>query len=425
MYDTKPPVPRALLVWTTAPDDDRQLARLGIEELQSLVTSIDIAPIDTIHVTLRTVNPSTFIGKGKVAEIAEAIDGQEADLVVMNGAVSPRVQRNLEEAWKVPVMDREEVILRIFASRARTREAKLQVELARLTYQRPRLSRLHSGLSQQRGGGFANRGSGETQLEMDQRAIDEKIVRLKRSLEEIVRQRQQQRSRREKSPVPHVAIIGYTNSGKTSLLHAFSADTALPEDKLFATLDTTTRLVQMQGGESFLLTDTVGFVSDLPTSLVESFKSTLEEALDADLLLIVLDASHPQVLSCWRTTIAVLDELGALDLPRLVFLNKTDKPHDELLAGQLRAQGEQVIPGSVRTGAGLEELQKELSEEIHRLSPTLSCRIPASRWDLVARLRREAQILHIAYEDDGVRMTVRVKNPSLAKELVPFLTPSP
>lgn len=421
MYETKPEPQRALLFTLVFPKDDQALTALATQELDSLVESIDVVPVSHETITVREINPATLIGKGKVAEISEEIDATGADLVIFNQAVKPRVQRNLEAAWGIPVIDREEVILRIFAARARTKEAKLQVELARLSYLRPRLAGREGQLSQQRGGGFSNRGQGETQLEIDQRRIAEKITKLQQRLQEVDKERAQQTRSRAQSPIPRIAIIGYTNSGKSTLLNHFSQGATLAEDKLFATLDPTTRLVKIPGGESFLLTDTVGFVSNLPTTLVDSFKSTLEEALDADLLILVSDALHPSMLACYQTTLQVLEELGAQDKPRILFINKMDKEHDEFSTIRLTSLETHVVTGSLLTGDGIPQLETEISDLLHELSPTWSCTIPEDRYDLVARLRREAQILSIEYSGTGVRATVRVRNPQLAQMLVPFL----
>ena len=421
MYETKPEPQKALLFTLMLPGDDFMLTKLSTQELDSLVASIDIQSLGHETIKVREINPATLIGKGKVAEIKEKIDETQADLVVFNQQVKPRVQRNLEALWGVCVIDREEVILRIFASRARTKEAKLQVELARLCYMRPRLTGRTFQLSQQRGGSFSNRGQGETQLEIDQRRIAEKISRLKEQLLVVEQQRSQQNHSRMLSPIPRIAIVGYTNSGKSTLLNHFSQGATLAEDKLFATLDPTTRLVKITGGESFLMTDTVGFVSNLPTTLVESFKSTLQEAADADLLLLVCDASHPHMLACYRTTLAVLQELDVQDKPRLLFLNKMDQEHDEFAIRSLVAEEAHVVKGSLLRGEGIDLLEQEISNLLHQLSPTWKLLIPEDRYDLVSQLRREAQILDIEYSGSGVKATVRVRDPRLAGLLFPFL----
>jgi GTP-binding protein HflX len=336
-------------------------------------------------------------------------------------ALSPRVQRNLEKAWETLVIDREEVILRIFASRARTKEAKLQVELAKLQYQRPRLRRMWAGLNRQRGGFYGTKGEGETQLELDQRIIDDKIVQLKKDLEKVSKERELQRQSRMRSPIPRCAIVGYTNSGKSSLLNLLSPDAGvLVEDKLFATLDPTTRMVKLPGGEEMLLTDTVGFVSNLPTNLVQAFKSTLEEAKYADFLIIVSDASHPDMLSCWDTTKTVLEELGCGEKPAIVFVNKMDKQFDEVAVARMKSSAPIVVCGSVTHGTNIDLLEDAVVAMIHRLSPVLNLVIPENRYDLIAQIRREGQIVTIDYSGEGVHITARVQNPSLKDMLAPF-----
>lgn len=421
MYDTQEAPERALLFTTFQYGDDKNAVRLSKEELQSLVLSLGIQVLDHLDIQLRQINPSTLIGKGKVEEIGALVEADEATLVISNQPIRPQVQRNLEKTWGVPVIDREEVILRIFSERARTKAARLQVELARLTYTRPRLARAVTGLSQQRGGGFQNRGQGETQLEIDQRRIGERIASLKKELDGVVKERQLQKSRRMSSPVPRLALVGYTNSGKSTLLNHFSEGAARAEDKLFATLDPTTRLVKLKGGESFLLTDTVGFVSNLPTELVEAFKSTLEEAVEADLLVLVADASHPAMLSCYQTTLDVLSDLGVKDKSRLLFINKMDKEYDDFSVARLKSLEAHVVTGSLKTGEGLDKLEDMIGALLHTLSPTFDLVVPETRYDLVARLKREAQILHIDYTGSGVCLTIRTRNPALAQSLIPFL----
>ncbi|MBQ6672860.1 MAG: GTPase HflX, partial [Spirochaetales bacterium] len=277
--------------------------------------------------------------------------------------VSPRIQRNLEEILDTAVVDRQEIILQIFADRATTREARLQVELAQLQYSLPRLKRRWGQLSQQRGGVKGAKGSGEKQLELDRRQAQARIVRLKKEIEEIGKSRSIQRRNRLKGDLPCVAIVGYTNSGKSTLLNRISDADVLSEDKLFATLDPTTRKVFLPDGRFALFTDTVGFVSDLPHELVDAFRSTLEEAVLADMLLIVLDASREDFMMCWETTKTVLEQLGAFDKPRLVLLNKMDSVTEQALfaINAFALTGERFLKVSVRKDPDMGCVLKEIA----------------------------------------------------------------
>ncbi|MCI2096967.1 MAG: GTPase HflX [Sphaerochaeta sp.] len=422
MYETKEAPAKALLFSLKEDGSDPLMEALNREELESLVSTLGDEVLSSEEIPVRTISPATYIGSGKVQEIKEEIQENDANLVVFNMILSPRVQRNLEKAWETPVIDREEVILRIFAQRARTKEAKLQVELASLQYQRPRLRRMWTGLNRQHGGFYGTKGEGETQLELDQRIIDDKIVQLKKDLAKVSKDREMQRQSRMRSPLPRCAIVGYTNSGKSSLLNLLAPDAGvLVEDKLFATLDPTTRMVKLPGGEEMLLSDTVGFVSNLPTHLVEAFKSTLEEAKYADFLIIVCDASHPDMLSCWNTTKTVLEELSCADKPAIVFINKMDKPFDMFAVNRLKTLSPIVVTGSVTEKSNIDVLDDVILDMIHRLSPVMDLTIPEDRYDLVARIRREGQIITIDYSGEGVHLTARVQNPSLRDLLEPFL----
>ena len=315
----------AMLVVTSDQASDRSSAQRNRDELESLCTTLGIRTAAWDFFNVRSFNSATYLGSGQVQRLAFIAEENGCNLIVFNNSISPRIQRNLEEILDKAVVDRQEIILQIFADRATTREARLQVELAQLQYSLPRLKRKWADLSQQRGGVKGAKGSGEKQLELDRRQAQARIVRLKREITQIGRSRDIQRRNRTAGNVKNVAIVGYTNSGKSTLLNRISDADVLSEDKLFATLDPTTRRVHLPGGGTALFTDTVGFVSDLPHELVDAFRSTLEEAVLADVLVIVLDASREDFLMCWDTTRSVLEDLGAFDKPRLVLLNKMDK----------------------------------------------------------------------------------------------------
>ena len=321
----------AMLVVTSDQATSRTAAQRNRDELESLCSTLGIKCAAWDYFNVRSFNSATYIGSGQVQRLAWIAQENQCNLVVFNNSISPRIQRNLEEILGIAVVDRQEIILQIFADRATTKEARLQVELAQLQYSLPRLKRKWADLSQQRGGVKGAKGSGEKQLELDRRQAQTRIVRLKREIAEIERSRDVQRRNRTSGKIANIAIVGYTNSGKSTLLNKISDSNVLSQDMLFATLDPTTRRVRLPDGNFALFTDTVGFVSDLPHELVEAFKSTLDEAVLADILLIVLDASREDFIACWETTRDVLQQLGAFEKPRLVLLNKMDKVTEESL----------------------------------------------------------------------------------------------
>lgn len=314
----------AILVVVSEDVASKSQASQKIDELEGLCTTVGLQISDKVFFNIRKFNPSTFIGSGQVEKLMQIADENEANLIVFNNSLSPRIQRNLEEITNICVVDRQEIILQIFANRATTKEARLQVELAQLQYSLPRLTRKWANLSQQRGGVRGSKGSGEKQLELDKRTAQERITRLKKEIAEISKQRDIQRHKRTTSDIKNIAIVGYTNSGKSSFINRISDANVLSENKLFATLDPTTRRVHLPGGTSVLVTDTVGFVNDLPHELVDAFKSTLEEAVIADFLIIILDASDINFMLHWKTTVEVLKSLNAFDKPYLVLMNKSD-----------------------------------------------------------------------------------------------------
>jgi len=294
------------------------------EELEGLVKTLGMETAGIVVLTRIEPTPAYGIGTGKAKEIAAKAKELFADCIIFDWEIDPTKQRNWEKLCSIPVFDRNEVILRIFASRAQTKEAVLQVELARLTYSLPRLSHMYGDLARQRGGSYGSKGSGETQLELDRRQTEDKIVQIKKELEQVTQTRRTQRKQRERNSFRNCALVGYTNAGKSSLLNALTGADVFVENKLFATLDPTTRKFSLGEGSTILLTDTVGFISNLPHTLINAFRSTLEEASFADLLLIVVDASDPECRKQYEQVIKVLGEIGADKIPRLVLLNKWD-----------------------------------------------------------------------------------------------------
>ena len=363
----------AILVVTSDQAPSRTAAERNRDELEDLCSTLGINVAAWDYFNVRSFNSATYIGSGQVERLLFNAQENQCNLVVFNNSVSPRIQRNLEEILQIAVVDRQEIILQIFANRATTREARLQVELAQLQYSLPRLKRKWADLSQQRGGVKGAKGSGEKQLELDKRQAQQRIVRLKKEIAEIGKSRDVQRRNRTTKNVRNVAIVGYTNSGKSTLLNRISDANVLSEDKLFATLDPTTRRVHMPRGEDVLFTDTVGFVSDLPHELVDAFKSTLEEAVLADMLLIVLDASREDFLMCWETTREVLESLKAFDKPRLVLLNKMDIVTEEtaFAINSFCLSGERCMKISVRKDPSMEGVLNEIDSILGELSGQL------------------------------------------------------
>jgi len=351
------PIERAILVYVNEDEADDQLVE---EELEGLCEAARVEPVAGIRQRLDRPHKGTFIGSGKVEEIAAEVKAQEVELVIMDGALSPVQQRNLEKAFGAKVIDRTGLILEIFGRRARTREGTLQVELAHLTYQKSRLVRSWTHLERQRGGfGFLG-GPGETQIETDRRLIQERITRIERELEKVKKTRGLHRKSRRAVPYPVVALVGYTNAGKSSLLNALtSGSDVFVADQPFATLDPTLRKVRLGDGAQAVLADTVGFISDLPKELVNAFRATLEEVTSATLLLHVIDASNPFWERQRDSVDAILAELGAEAKPTIVAWNKTD------VAEVMHSH--EGVAVSAKTGRGLAQLKALLAARLHTL----------------------------------------------------------
>lgn len=336
------------------------------EELEGLVKTLGMETAGIIVLNRIEPTPAYGIGTGKTKEIAAKAKELFADCIIFDWEIDPTKQRNWEKLCSIPVFDRNEVILRIFASRAQTKEAVLQVELARLTYSLPRLSHMYGDLARQRGGSYGSKGSGETQLELDRRQTEDKIVQIKKELEQVTQTRRTQRKQRERNSFRNCALVGYTNAGKSSLLNALTGADVFVENKLFATLDPTTRKFSLGEGSTILLTDTVGFISNLPHTLINAFRSTLEEASFADLLLIVVDASDPECRKQYEQVIKVLGEIGADKIPRLVLLNKWDAvknycPGKKTGMGSIESSADEG--GGTEQGTDAAERGGQLAEE--------------------------------------------------------------
>ncbi len=402
-------VERALLVGVEYPHMNPGEAECLLDELEELVETLGIQVVHKMKVRLSEPKPRFLLGTGKTAEIIEEVKRLECDVVVFDDALAPAQQRNWEQESGICVIDRQEVILDIFASRAQTREAVLQVALARMEYSLPRLKRAWTHLSRQRGGGTNMRGQGETQLEADSRLVRDRIARLKRQLLEVERQRGTQRKQRMRVPLPTTSIVGYTNAGKSTLLNALTGSSVLSEDKLFATLDPTTRQMELPRGEKVLLTDTVGFVRRLPHHLIEAFKATLEEAVLADVLLHVLDATSPEMERHFETTREVLYELGVKDKTTITVLNKVDLLPSEEARIALAYRFPDAVMVSARTGHGLDELRQQVAALVSQKRQTpRRLVIPWDRPDLVALLHKLGGVLEETPEEDGLHVLAEV-----------------
>lgn len=408
MFDTKESrmVERALLLGTYTKAEEKHETSSLLEELEELVNTLGIPVIDQLLVHHRESHARYLVGSGKAEEIVAHAKGLQIDVLIFDHELTPAQQRNWEELSGMVVIDREEVILDIFAKRAQTREARLQIDLARMEYSMSRLTRAWSHLGQQ-GGGIGAKGEGESQLEQDKRRIRGTIDRLKRDLAAVKQRRATQRKDRKREPVPNAAIVGYTNAGKSSLLRALTGAEVLVEDKLFATLDTTTRKIALPNKQPLLLTDTVGFVRKLPHRLIEAFNSTLEESVLADFLIHLLDASQPQVMEYYNTTRRVLNELGAEEKRAMLVFNKIDKVEDPAVLAQLRRHFPESAFISIKTGEGMQELVERISEFVANDVTTIELRIPQSRSDLIARLHREAKVISTEYVDNDVKIVAR------------------
>jgi len=390
-----------------------------LEELEELVRTLGHPVAERILVFHREMHARYLLGSGKAQELADRVQKEELGALIFDHDLTPSQQRNWEELAKVPVLDRQKVILDIFAGRAQTREARLQIELAQLEYSLPRLTRAWGHLGGQ-GGGIGAKGEGESQLEQDRRRMWKSMDRLKRELAQIRSARATQRKDRQRTPVPNCAIVGYTNAGKSSLLRKLTGAEVLVEDKLFATLDTTTRKVALPSRQPLLLTDTVGFVRNLPHRLVEAFKATLEEAAEADFLLHLLDASAPEVMEFYTTTMKVLGELGATKRPMLVAFNKIDKLPDPAVLHRLKSHFPEAMFISVQTGEGLPALLERMGELAAPGTLTRELIIPVSESSILARLHREAQVHEVRYEGEDAHVMATLSR-KLVEELARFV----
>ena len=405
---THHPKEKAVLIGVELPSRDHKLPLdESLRELERLTETAGATVLAKFAQQVRSVTPATLIGRGKVDEIQKSLTANHADLIIVDEDLTPAQQRNLETAFRVRVIDRSQLILDIFAQRARSNEGKLQVELAQLEYLLPRLTRQWTHLSRL-GGGIGTRGPGETQLEVDRRRIRERISHLKRRLETVARTRSLQRKERHEVPFPTVALVGYTNAGKSTLMNTLTRAGVFVEDKLFATLDPTTRALRLPNGDKVMLVDTVGFINKIPHSLIDSFKSTLEEVSGADLLLHLVDLANPLFEEQVRVIEKVLGEIGAGEIPTVLVPNKIDIA-STLPLQHLKSDGALgVCPIAASTGAGVEQLLNTVGSILDRDKERLQASFTPAQGPLLARLREKGRIIREDYDGEVIRVTALV-----------------
>ena len=414
-------------VWTSGAQQDAENA---MAELALLAETAGSEVLEAIYQRRQSPDPATYVGRGKVEAIGEIVRATGADTVICDGELAPSQLRNLEDKLKVKVVDRTALILDIFAQHAKSKEGQAQVELAQLQYMKQRLRGWGGNLSRQAGGraaggdGIGGRGPGETKIETDRRRINDRIAKLRRELKQMKVTRDAKRSQRQAGQVPSVAIAGYTNAGKSSLLNRLTSAGVLVEDALFATLDPTTRRTTTADGRVYTMSDTVGFVRHLPHQLVEAFRSTLEEVADADLLLHVVDGSHPDPEGQIAAVREVLADIDALDVPELIVINKADAA-DPMVIARLQSREPHSVVVSAKTGAGIADALARIESELPRPAVEFEVLLPYSRGDLVDKIHRVGEIETLEHTGDGTRVKGRAPE-SLAGELAAYsVTPQP
>jgi GTPase len=405
-------------VWTEGTADD---VANSLQELKALAETAGSQVLEGLVQRRGRPDPATYVGRGKAKELREVVVETGADTVICDGELSPAQLRNLEDVVKVKVIDRTALILDIFAQHATSREGKAQVELAQMTYLLPRLRGWGESLSRQGGGrvagggGIGTRGPGETKIETDRRRIRTRMAKLRREIGEMAQARDTKRQERVRHAVPSVAIAGYTNAGKSSLLNRLTGAGVLVENALFATLDPTVRRAEASDGRVYTLTDTVGFVRHLPTQLVEAFKSTLEEVSRADLILHIVDGSHPDPEAQIAAVREIFAEIGAQDIRELIVINKIDEA-DEVVLGRLRRRERHSVAVSAKTGEGLSDLIAAIDRDLPRPEIEVDVLVPYSRGDLLARVHDQGEIIAQEHTGDGTQLRARV-SAALAAEL--------
>ncbi len=408
---------QALLIGVYTSKNEESAAREHVQELALLSETHKISVCETALIHARDFSAKTFISSGKIEELQQLALEKGCTLIIFDDEITPSQQRNLEEEFKLPVIDRREVILGVFADRAKSHEAKLQVELARVQYLIPRLKRMWTHLSRQAGGGGGMsgggylKGEGEKQIEIDRRILKRRQGQLQKEIDEIERYRVTQRALREKNAIPVFAIVGYTNAGKSSLLRLLTGADVYIEDMLFATLDTTTRRFTLPSAQEVLLIDTVGFIRKLPHQLVAAFKSTLEEAVEADFLIHLIDSSHPNALGQAETTVHLLKELHAGQTPMITVINKIDLSDNEQqisMIQKLKIAYPRSVLLSAKTGEGVDALFAEMELLLKAGRERLELLIPQSRYDLVLEAKKNGRVYSEEYRDNDVVLDIEL-----------------
>ncbi len=413
---------RVLLITTRECGENERRVYLREAEMRSLIETLSLPVVFQKSFTIKDENRASLFGSGQIEEMREIAEAVDATEIVVDAFLSPSQEKRIEDGTGVGVSDREAVILSIFRQSAHSREARLQTMKASAVYEKPRLVSREAGYAQQRGGVRGAKGEGEKEIELRRRSIDRIISSLDREIEKIRRTRETQRRKRERNEVFSFTLTGYTNAGKTTILNSLAKDVPRPENKLFATLDTTSRAVTLPSGRTAVISDTVGFIRDLPPSLVAAFSSTLEEALSADAVIIVCDASHPDAVECYRTTLETLTSLGASDRIRLVVINKIDSPSDDITLSTLRSSGYRTVETSFREGKGIEELLAALDDISGGEYVRLSLLLPYSS-PLFSTLSRSNMIKSAEYKENAILVEAEVPMREREK-YIPFMVNS-
>ena len=398
---------RVLLITTRECGENERRVYLREAEMRSLIETLSLPVVFQKSFTIKDENRASLFGSGQIEEMREIAAAVDATEIVVDAFLSPGQEKRIEDAAGIAVSDREAVILSIFRQSAHSKEARLQTMKASAVYEKPRLVFREAQYAQQRGGVRGAKGEGEKEIELRRRSIDRIITSLDREIDKIRKTRETQRRKRERNEVFSFVLTGYTNAGKTTILSALAKDVPRPEDKLFATLDTTSRSLTLPSGRNAVISDTVGFIRNLPPSLVAAFSSTLEEALSADAVIIVCDASHPDAVECYRTTLETLTSLGAADRIRLVVINKIDSPSDDITLSTLRSTGYRTVETSFRDGKGIEELLEALDDIAGGEYVRLSLLLPYSS-PLFSTLSRSNMIKSAEYKENGILVEAEV-----------------